>query len=363
MSLIILFLNSVSTIAQTITLDFKKALVKENFDSSTSAWTIAANNENFFIVQDGEYILNRKNSVAPFAIVCGFENTALQYKLITSLKLDKASTELNSMGLLFQLQPDKKGGFLFEVNGQKQFRIREISGNGYKFISGDLKGEGWVRSNFIHQNGIANLIELRFMEGVYDFYINTNFAFTCKNISYKSGNFGFVIGPSSKAKIDFFYLLTNDSNGNVSAKPEDDISILAESIINLKTLLNNVSLENELLINTIEAMKQEAKHFNQEKQQLTTAAEQHQLAYNKLLLVNDSLIRVNNDLNKYKAIFDSNNTGDIVINLSKALKAEKQKTIKLQEQLDLIQKQQPVPANTPFEQPKTKPSDNFNLPK
>lgn len=354
------------SIAQNVNQTFKQPILKENFDTSSTSWTIVSNTENFFIVQEGEYILNRKSNISPFAIVCGFENKATQYKLITSLKLDKASTDKNSLGLLFQLQQDKKGGLLFEISAQKQFRIREINVDGYKYITGDVKNEGWIRSNYLHQNGIANLIELRFKDGLYDFYINTNFTLSCNNAKYSTGNFGFVIGPASKGKIDFLYLFTADTSDKMNpAGADDDVINLAESIINLKTLLNNVSLENELLLSTLEAMKQEAKLFNQEKQKLVIANEQKQLQYNNLILTNDSLVKVNNDLNKYKLLFEANNAGDIVINLSKALKAEKEKNTKLQEQLDNIQKQQEInkTIDTVPEKILIKPTENFNLPK
>jgi hypothetical protein len=64
-------------------------------------------------------------------------------------------------------------------------------------------------------------------------------------------------------------------------------------------------------------------------------------------------------------LFEANNAGDIVINLSKALKAEKEKNTKLQEQLDNIQKQQALnkTIDTVPEKILIKPTENFNLPK
>jgi hypothetical protein len=48
---------------------FDKLILSENFDSTDSYWTTLANADNLFIVQEGEYILNRKSTLSPFAII------------------------------------------------------------------------------------------------------------------------------------------------------------------------------------------------------------------------------------------------------------------------------------------------------
>ena len=47
---------------QLVTEKFDKLSLSENFDSTTSYWTTLANADNLFIVQEGEYILNRKTT-------------------------------------------------------------------------------------------------------------------------------------------------------------------------------------------------------------------------------------------------------------------------------------------------------------
>src|SRR5688572_33406692 len=61
--------------AQVIKEKFDKLSISENFDSINTYWTTMANAENLFIVQDGEYILQRKFPTAPYAIIANFEES------------------------------------------------------------------------------------------------------------------------------------------------------------------------------------------------------------------------------------------------------------------------------------------------
>ncbi|MBK7969087.1 MAG: hypothetical protein IPK08_09215 [Bacteroidetes bacterium] len=49
--------------SQVVKEKFDKLMLSENFDSINTYWTTLANAENLFIVQDGEYILQRKAQV------------------------------------------------------------------------------------------------------------------------------------------------------------------------------------------------------------------------------------------------------------------------------------------------------------
>lgn len=367
---VLLLTITANLFAQEVKYSFEQPILKENFDSSSTNWTIVSNTDNFFIVQDGEYILNRKSVVSPFAIISGIQYKADAYKLITSLKLEKAIDQTGSIGLLFQLQDDRKGGFLFEINKEKQYRIREIAGAGYKNITGDTKNNGWLKADAVNDLGLANLIDFRFADSNYDLYINNKFTFTFTNSNYKNGSFGFVIGPGSKGKIDFVYLFkAADKTENVKNQ-NDDISNLAESIINMKTQINKLNDENELLRKTIDAMKSQSNGFENEKQKLQNEINQNMVDYNLLKKVNDSLIKANIDLNKYKEMVVGNDNGDLVINLSKSLKAEKEKNNvlqqinqKLEEELNALKSQNKPQQIQQENKSEPKKAENFTLPK
>lgn len=342
----VFLLLSLNSNAQVVKEKFDQLSVSENFDSISTYWTTLANADNLFIVQDGEYILQRKSNTAPYAIIANFEEQFTSYRAVTSMKLDKSMSDDATVGVLFMMQPEGQGGFLCEVNKKKEFRIRQIVSGSYKYLTGSSKDGGWVKSAHLNEPNFSNMIEIRTAQRNYDLYFNSNFILSFSEPTYKSGKMGLIIGPSSRGKVDFMYVFTiadanavaqsnegaNGNNNSVVAGGPDIIE-LAESIILLKTQINKLNEENEDLRKTISAMKSGTQETdvtikNYEKQ---VKALQDQVKKKEFSV--DSLTKVNTELLKYKELVGGNEDGDLVITLSKTLKAEKEKNARLEEEI------------------------------
>lgn len=330
---------------------FDELKLSENFDSINTYWTTMANADNLFIVQDGEYILQRKSSTAPFAIIANFDEEFSDFRVVTSMKLDKSMSEGATVGFLFMMQKEGQGGFLCEINKNKEYRLRQIVNGAYKYLSGNSKNGGWVKSSFLNEPNFSNMIEIRTINKNYDLYFNSNFITTFSEPSYKSGKMGLIIGPASMGKVDFMYVFTksglNSANLNSNNEKGDskittnnsgpDIIELAESIIKLKTQLNKLNEENEDLKKTISAMKSgeqdkdvTVKNFEK---QVKALQDQVKKKDNSI----DSLNKVNVDLLKYKELVGGNENSDLIITLSKALKAEKERSALLEQEIKDLQ--------------------------
>lgn len=321
----------------TVTERFDKLFHSENFDSAGTYWTTVSNSENLILVQDGEYIMQRKAPASPFAVIGSFKNNLTSFRLVTSLKLQKANSEDGSLGIIFMAQAGGQGGFIFEINKQQQYRLRQISSGIYRYMTGEAKTGGWIKSTIMKPMGLPNLFEVRTSEKNYDLYLNNVLIISFSEIAYKSGDIGYIVGPGSKGSIDFMYLFTNQkgneiditNNNSISenneSQPDNDILALAESIIGLKTQINKLTEENEELKQIISSMKSaENENANSKAEsdknikKLEAQIKRNQVSY-------DSLLKVNEELSKYKDLVKGNDNGDIVINLSKSLKAEKLK--------------------------------------
>jgi hypothetical protein len=227
----------------------------------------------------------------------------------------------------------------------------QIVGGSYRYITGSSKDNGWTKHNIINDPNFSNLIEIRCFKGSYDLYINSNFIRSFNEPNYRSGKFGLTIGPESRGKVDFLYVFTKASPDAIAASNEikkestnsttaPDLIELAESIIKLKTQINDLDEENEGLRKTISAMKTR----DQEKDVTIRNLEKQEITYKDQLKKKDvsidSLKKVIVTLERYREIVGDNSNGDIIINLSKALKTEKEKNQELeQELLDLKSKQ------------------------
>lgn len=376
-----LLISSLNGYSQSITEKFSKLTISENFDSVSGYWTTLANGENLFIMQDGEYILQRRAAESPYAIIANFQEQFSDFRAIASLKLDDAMSEEATVGFLFMMQEQGQGGFLVEINNNKEYRLRQIANGVYRYITGTSKNGGWEKTTSIKEGNIYNMIEIVSFNKNYDLSINGTFIRSFSEPAYKTGKFGFIIGPKSRGKIDFLYIFTNTSGKNVTnirttsdstaTIADQDIIELAESIIALKTQVNGLQEENDDLKKVIAAMKS----GDQEKDVTVRNLEKQLSSMKEELKANsatiDSLSKSNKELKKYQEIVGSEN-GDIVISLSKALKAEKEKNQKLQDEINNLKKNQgtsPVKStggsseSTPAKKPANKSNQStFTLP-
>jgi hypothetical protein len=284
-------------------------------------------------VQEGEYILQRKATFSPYAVMAAFPAELSEFRLVASIKLDKTTADDGSIGLIFMAQADGKGGFIFEINREKQYRLRQITNNNYKYLTGSAPDGGWVKEEALKGLNLPNLIEIRTAGKKYDLYINNSFVKNFEELEYKSGNVGFIIGPGSKGKADFIYIFTKAGGGEtleestadtVSAgTPETDIIALAESIIGLKTQINKLQEENEDLKGIIDGLKSGEKEQETVQANYDKYIKELEGKLKRASFSFDSLVKVNTELMKYKEMVKGNDNGDLVINLSKNLKNEK----------------------------------------
>ncbi|MEP7264656.1 MAG: hypothetical protein ABI772_09160 [Bacteroidota bacterium] len=316
----------------TVTDKFDQLFIGENFDSSNSYWSTISNLDNLLIVQEGEYIMQRKATFSPYAVMAAFPTELSEFRLVASLKLDKATAADGSIGLIFMAQADGKGGFIFEINRDQKYRLRQITNNSYRYLTGNAQDGGWLKDDALKGLNLPNLIEIRTARKKYDLFINNRLLMNFEELEYKSGGVGFIIGPGSKGKADFIYIFNKAGNEaleepNVSAEtssnPETDIIALAESIISLKTQINKLQEENEDLKGIIDGLKSGEK----EQESITANYDKYikdlEGKLKKSSASFDSLMKINGDLNKYREMVKGNDNGDLVINLSKNLKNEK----------------------------------------
>lgn len=353
-----------ATKAQLVAEKFDKLDMSENFDTSSGMWTFIANNENLFLVQDGEYILNRKATDKSFAVIANSDYNETAFKIVTSLKIERATDQNGSIGLIFMAQNDGQGGFIFEMNTSKQYRLRQIASGTYKYLTGEAKTGGWIKSNLINEVNTYNLLEIRTANRNYDIFLNNSYLMSFNEIAYKSGRFGLIVGPGSRAKVDFIYLFSTSKYTDTAPATKKEtasavsppsvgdsspyIIELAESIIKLKSQINKLQAENDDQKKTIDVLKSSDKDDENETKakDKTISLMQKKLDQNEITM--DSLQRANKDLLKYKEMVAGNENSDLIITLSKTLKAEKEKNKLLSDSLVALKAE----INKPKPQPK-----------
>ncbi|MFN5324497.1 MAG: hypothetical protein ACK5C5_06240, partial [Bacteroidota bacterium] len=287
--LVILLLFPSVSISQRVNERFELMLFSENFDAPSDKWTTTADNENLFVVQDGEYILQRKNAQKPFVIFAEIGQEITNCRIVSSIKLDKTMGASAFSGIIFMIQPQLSGGFLLEINKKREYRIRQITSGTYLPLTGNSKNEGWTKSTAINEPGQSNIVEIRTSNGTYDLYINEAYQTSFYEPAYKSGKIALIIGPDTRTRFDFLYVFGKGGSGDSSSKAESprepdtangsEVIRLAESIIQLRTQINELKRDNDELKRNISALRSSE---NEKKSELKSVEEEIKLMQDQI---------------------------------------------------------------------------------
>ena len=183
---------------------------------------------------DGYYYMQRKIA-SPRAIIANADPVSKNFYIKSKILLNHLGPAESSVGLIFLAQKGGKGGFVFEFNKRKKFRIKDLGTGAFITKEGD---NGWVKSKGIAPAPRNNTVEIKGFRGKFDIYINGTYIYSFVNSSYNEGNFGAYIGPNTEAKIYYYNVYKLDIP---EAEPEVNLTTLTDQIKALK--LENDSLK------------------------------------------------------------------------------------------------------------------------
>ncbi|MBL4654367.1 MAG: hypothetical protein JKY33_00910, partial [Bacteroidia bacterium] len=330
--------------AQKVQTDFPSAALIEGFSNANDLWPVMVDANNLFIIQNDLYILNRKNKTSPYLLYCKWENDLNDFQIRSALKLTN-DDPTSSIGIIFMGQGQGKGGFIFEINTKKQYRLSQFVHGALNYLSGETKTNGWVKTSALKSKSTFHKLEVRASNKEYDLYINGQFISSFTELTYKFGKMGLFIGPGSKAKVDYFHVYSakkkekaivdsakvflslmdsigakdesvisshvNEDNIIDASKPKteksenkvteaekeqndtEDILALTEAIVKFKTRINKLQDKNEDLEKKLELMEKIKKAI--------ITLERQVIESNR---INDSIRITNKELNKFKEIFE-----------------------------------------------------------
>lgn len=242
--------------AQFVKETYNDPIYSDNFSSDAGNWKIQSNADNLFLIQDGQYLLKRKNTETAYSVFSNYKITIPSFEIAVRMTLEKSDLKESAAGVIFMAQEDGTGAFLFEFNSQQEYRLKQLVGVNYKLLTGDNKTSGWVSSTFISPKNEANLIQIRCSNRNYDIYINQHYLFSFTELAYKSGKVGINVGPASNIRVNNFTVF---GPGNSADKTTNENSSCEEVKSRLKEELSTVRSENQLLKDSLVQIKKEMK--------------------------------------------------------------------------------------------------------
>ncbi len=257
-TLVLILLRTTSTWGQLITEKYPKALFADSFENDEGKWKIMSNADNLFLIQEGKYLLQRKNTKTAYSVFPKWDNTETSFEINATFALESAEGPESGAGLIFMAQSDGTGAFVLEINTKQQYRVKQLVGVNYRLLTGTVKTGGWVTSPNLNGVNQANQLTVRSQERNYDIYINQQYILSFTELAYKTGNTGISAGPSSKFSLDQFSVYgtdksTSDIPGILSSPSSytlqpDSHAILIEQLESLKK-------ENKMLRDSLKIMK------------------------------------------------------------------------------------------------------------
>lgn len=240
----------------------------EGFTDVNKSFIITPSSDPKFwgVYGDGYYYMKRKIA-SPRAIIVNADQTSKNFYIKSKVNLALTGTMQSSIGIIFLAQKGGKGGFIFELNKKKKFRIKELGTGAFITKEGV---NGWLKSKIISSPERDNTIEIKGFRGKFDIYINGNYLYSFLNNSYEKGNYGAYIGPNAEAKIFYYNVYKLDIPG---VAPEVNLDNLNQQIESLKqendslrtiALIRKYSNDDRTAISAIKILEKQLQNVNEE---------------------------------------------------------------------------------------------------
>ena len=262
-TLVIMLLATNNIFAQEILVDdFTNQIIHENFYEKTDVFPIQKSGENFFIIDDNEYLVSRNNSNSEYAIILESDIISNLF-LKTSFRLGPSKNKEASIGVIIKADIEFNRAIILEINRKGEYRIKELSNDKYIFLTGKTRKNGWVRNKSINKENLHNEIEVRNKKNNLNFIINGNLISTLELKRFNKGYCGLLVGADTKARIKYYYLNSNGNEKILEKKTKANNKIEQELIDDKKTFknseeINDIKNENRYLkesLKSIEAIK------------------------------------------------------------------------------------------------------------
>ncbi len=236
-SVLLLSLLPCALLAQPfITNEVADKLFYDDFTDNSENWPSFNEPDIKTYAVEGFYYLSKISGEKSRAIIPAFRKQENKFMIKTSLMLLSTTPNQQTLGVLFMAQSDGSGGFVLEINKKQQFRVRGITNIGQYITTGE---NGWTKSKNVKGADEFNKIVIKGHSNKYDIYFNDQYTFSFEQGNFKQGEFGLLLGPESKAKVDFFYLYKISAN-------------IADNLATVSSKLDSLQKENDSLKHRID---------------------------------------------------------------------------------------------------------------
>ena len=342
-----LLLVSNFTSGQKIFRTYDEVILKEEFKNNLNEWPIRNSSTELFHILEEAYDMERASDEF-FSIVFTkeykeFNNFELTGKV--RIKRDRNNKDASG-GLVFRAQNSGDEAMILEVNNKRQYRLQLIrNGVLMPFFKNDE--DGWIKSPDLMPFRY-NTIMLRAEGSALDLYINGEFQRSFVEPHFKPGAVGLYLDASSKMVVDDLTVSVSSRNNFVKQNSSDE----KEEVVDedgyseiLMVFRKKITKQQE----QIEKLEGELARCQSNFTMDTTLRGKTQRLSKENKELNKKVIRLEEDLYKaqtrleylesMKKDIETDPNGDLILNLTELLAAEKKKNKDLRKEIEELKKQ------------------------
>jgi hypothetical protein len=227
--------------------NFQYNVLNINFSEKQDDFPIVRENDNYFIIDENEYLILRENNESEYVII--LEESYTENSLLESaFKLGPSENINSSIGFIVRANKDFSEALIIEVNNNGKYRIKQFKNNKYSYLSKKNRKGKWIKSKSINKENIYNTIEIIDNKNKITFKSNNSIIEEFESNINKKGYSGILIGPDTKSRLKYFYLNT-DKQEQIQIKKEK-----VQEVPIIKTN-ENVIAENSIKVDIIKENK------------------------------------------------------------------------------------------------------------
>ncbi|MBF90791.1 MAG: hypothetical protein CMP75_03405 [Flavobacteriales bacterium] len=250
----LLLLSSFFSFSQNIYLGaYNHIELEEDFNSKDAIFPLSTTIDNYFIVDNGDFFLNRNNINNEYALFTKESIEFSNFRVKTSFKIGPSGNSNPHIGIVLKAQRDGSGAIAIDINAKGQYRVRQLVNGQNKFLTGSNKKNGWEKSPLVKGLDKINFLDIVTENGDYEIFINHHFITAITLPEYNTGSIGLIIGAQTKARVEYFYVYSTGTDKSITYSSANNERIkeleriLTEKNFTIEELrLDKESAENKL---------------------------------------------------------------------------------------------------------------------
>ena len=239
--------------------NFQYNVLNINFSEEQDDFPIVRDNDNYFIIDENEYLILRENNESQYVIILEESYTENSF-LESSFKLGPSDNINSSIGYIVRANKNFTEALIIEINNNGRYRIKQFQNNKYNYLSKKNKKGKWIKNKYIEKENIYNTIQIIDNKNKITFKINNSIIEEFESNITKKGYSGILIGPDTKSRLKYFYLKTDKQKQIQKDKVKEKSIIETKERVTLKNKFHSnkikVNKDSLEIINLREMIKQ-----------------------------------------------------------------------------------------------------------